>query len=90
MRGIGWAILYHDPLVDRLYNWWVSGHEVDHPAGFDPILVLDVFEHAYMVDYGTSERSEYVKAFFANLNWKVVEQRFDETKARRVASRFAI
>ena len=56
MRGVGWVSLYHDPLDGTLFNWWVSDHEVNHPAGLHPILVLDVFEHAWMVDYGAGER----------------------------------
>jgi Fe-Mn family superoxide dismutase len=52
MRGVDGVILYHDPLAGRLFNWWVSDHEVNHPAGLHPLLVLDVFEQAWMVDYG--------------------------------------
>jgi Fe-Mn family superoxide dismutase len=90
MRGIGWAILYHDPLADRLFNWWISEHEVNHPAGLSPILVLDVFEHAYMVDHGAGGRAQYVAAFLDNVNWRTVEQRFSESRGRRVPNRFAI
>jgi Fe-Mn family superoxide dismutase len=79
MRGIGWVILYHDPLDGTLFNWWVSDHEVNHPAGLHPILVLDVFEHAWMVDYGAGEKDKYVKAFLENVSWEVVEQRFKDS-----------
>ncbi len=82
MRGIGWAILYHDyhdPLARRLFNWWVSDHEINHPAGLHPILVLDVFEHAWMVDYGVGEKAKYVEAFLENVSWEIVEQRFKDS-----------
>lgn len=75
MRGIGWAVLYQDPMTGRLFNFWISDHEYGHPAGFSPILVMDVWEHAYTVDYAATERPNYIEAFFKNINWQVVEQR---------------
>ena len=87
MRGVGWAILYRDPANGLLFNWWVSSHEQGHPAAFHPILVLDVFEHAYMVDFGAGGRSKYVTAFLENVSWEVVEQRHQESKAGRFAAR---
>lgn len=88
MRGIGWVILYHDPAVDRLFNWWVGEHQVDHPVGLDPILVLDVWEHAWMVDYGASDKERYVEAFLDNVAWSVVEQRFKASKVGERPARF--
>ena len=85
MRGIGWVILYHDPLGGHLFNWWISDHEVNHPAGLRPILVLDVFEHAWMVDYAASEKARYVEAFLENVNWEVAERRYRDS-ADRTAS----
>lgn len=87
MRGIGWVILYHDPATDRLFNWWVGEHEVNHPVGLNPILVLDVFEHAWMVDYAAGEKSKYIEAFLENVNWPVVEQRFSSSNGSRIAAR---
>jgi Fe-Mn family superoxide dismutase len=75
MRGIGWVVLYHDPIGNLLTNHWVTEHEMGHPAGCKPILVLDVFEHAFMVDYKPAERKKYVDAFFENINWEEVERR---------------
>jgi superoxide dismutase, Fe-Mn family len=78
MRGIGWAVLFQDPNPksgNRLQNFWLSDHENGHPAGFQPILVMDVWEHAYCVDYKPTERKTYVDAFFANINWKAAEAR---------------
>ncbi len=75
MRGIGWAILYQDPNSGRLFNFWISDHEYGHPAGYQPILVMDVWEHAYTVDWKATERPNYIDAFFKNINWEVVEKR---------------
>jgi Fe-Mn family superoxide dismutase len=74
MRGVGWAILYRDPATGGLFNWWVSSHEQGHPAGFNPVLVLDVFEHAFMVDHGAGGREDYIAAF-SRRQLEVVEQR---------------
>ncbi|MEK6698676.1 MAG: superoxide dismutase [Nitrospirota bacterium] len=74
MRGIGWVALYHDAAGDRLYNCWINEHDVAHLAGCTPVLIMDVFEHAYMTDYQL-KRADYIEAFFANVNWKAVESR---------------
>jgi Fe-Mn family superoxide dismutase len=74
MRGIGWTVLYQDNLTGKLINFWINEHDVGHPAGCTPILILDVFEHAFMVDYGL-KRADYIEAFFKNINWKEVEGR---------------
>jgi len=74
MRGIGWAILYQDPWTGQLFNCWINEHDTGHPSGGLPILVLDVFEHAFMIDYGL-KRADYIEAFFKNINWKEVEKR---------------
>jgi Fe-Mn family superoxide dismutase len=74
MRGIGWVILYQDPVNGKLFNFWINEHEVGHPAGGIPILILDVFEHAFMIDYGL-RRTDYIAAFFKNIRWTAVEAR---------------
>lgn len=74
MRGIGWTILYQDPVSGRLINFWIGEHDVSHPAGCVPLLIMDVFEHAFMLDYGL-KRADYIAAFFANINWGAVEGR---------------
>lgn len=76
MRGIGWAILYRDGANGRLFNCWVNEHDMGHLAGCQPILVLDVFEHAFMTDYGL-ERKKYLSAFFDQINWAAVQERLD-------------
>ena len=74
MRGIGWAILYWDKEADRLFNVWINEHDVGHFAGCTPILVMDVFEHAFMLDYGT-KRADYIEAFMKAVDWSAVESR---------------
>jgi Fe-Mn family superoxide dismutase len=74
MRGIGWVVLYQDPAGGRLFNVWINEHDVSHPAGCNPLLIMDVFEHAFMIDYGL-KRADYIEAFFKNINWKAVESR---------------
>jgi superoxide dismutase, Fe-Mn family len=75
MRGIGWVILYLDTQTGRLVNVWINEHETNHWAGCKPLLVMDVFEHAYMTDYQL-DRAKYIEAFFKNVNWDVVGKRY--------------
>ena len=75
MRGVGWVILYQDPANGRLINFWINEHDGGHPAGANPILIMDVFEHAFMLDYGL-KRAAYIDAFFKNINWAAAEGRF--------------
>ncbi|MDH4088138.1 MAG: hypothetical protein OEV71_09705 [Nitrospira sp.] len=75
MRGVGWAICYVNPHSGRLSNHWISLHENGNVAGFIPVLVMDVWEHAYLLDYTPSERASYIEAFFANIDWKSVDKR---------------
>jgi superoxide dismutase, Fe-Mn family len=74
MRGIGWAVLYQDKTSGQLLNVWINEHDTGHLAGCTPILIMDVFEHAFMLDYGT-KRADYIEAFFKNINWPAVEDR---------------
>ena len=74
MRGIGWVILYQDNVTGQLFNQWINEHEVGHLAGCQPILVMDVFEHAFITDYGL-KRADYIESFFKNISWDVVKNR---------------
>jgi Fe-Mn family superoxide dismutase len=74
MRGIGWVALYQDTTNGRLMNFWINEHDVAHPAGCNLLLIMDVFEHAFMIDYGL-KRADYIGAFFKNINWAAVEAR---------------
>lgn len=75
MRGIGWVILYKDPIQKRLFNVWINEHDLGHLAGGEPIFVMDVWEHAYLTQYGL-DRAKYIQAFLEAVNWKIVSQRF--------------
>ncbi len=74
MRGIGWVVLYEDLTNGRLINFWVNEHDVGHPAGCQPLLIMDVFEHAFMLDYGL-KKADYIEAFFKNIDWAAVASR---------------
>ena len=75
MRGVGWVILFQDPFTKVLSNHWISSHEEGNVAGFQPLLVMDVWEHAFLLDYKPAERSKYIEAFFSNIDWQAVESR---------------
>lgn len=75
MRGIGWAILVNDKRTDALSNIWVNEHDVGHLVGATPLLVMDVFEHAFVVDYGL-KKADYINAFWKGIDWREVEKRF--------------
>ena len=75
-RGIGWALLYHDRASGHLLMQWADEQHIGHLSGSSPILALDMWEHAFVYDYPTSEKKKYIEAFLENLNWKVVEERF--------------
>lgn len=81
VRGIGWVVLYLDPGGNHLFNSWVNEHDVGHLTGGVPLLVMDVFEHAYLIDYGL-KRADYVAAFMKAIDWNVVAGRFEENLVR--------
>ena len=74
-RGVGWAVLFRDPITVRMTNQWITLHEQGVPAGYSPILVMDAWEHAFLLDYKPSERAKYIEAFFSNVNWEEVGER---------------
>ncbi|MEK7593858.1 MAG: Fe-Mn family superoxide dismutase [Patescibacteria group bacterium] len=78
IRGIGWIVLYHDKTAGRLFNVWVNEHDVGHLAGATPLLVMDVFEHAFMLDYGLN-RAGYIDAFMNAINWEIIVKRLTKT-----------
>ncbi len=73
-RGIGWVILAYDKDSEKLFNLWINEHDLGSLAGSNPLLVMDVFEHAFMTDYGL-KRVDYIESFFNSINWKVVSNR---------------
>lgn len=87
MRGVGWAVCFQDPASGRLTNHWITLHEHGNVAGFKPVLVMDVWEHAFLLDYTPAQRGQYIDAFFSNINWRVVDRRVegDMSQIRRAA-----
>lgn len=81
MRGIGWVVLYYDAVQDHLWNVWINEHDTGHFSGAEPLLIMDVFEHAFMIDYGV-KKAGYIDAFFNAICWRTVEERF-ETGSRK-------
>lgn len=75
MRGIGWVILAHDASNGKMFNVWINEHDAGHLAGAKPLLVMDVFEHAFVLDYGL-KRADYIAAFWNTIDWNVVTERF--------------
>lgn len=75
IRGIGWVILYQEPKTGRLINTWINEHDLGHLSGGTPLLVMDVFEHAYITQFGL-DRAQYIRVFFNNIDWNVVSKRF--------------
>ena len=75
-RGIGWAVLYYDQATDQLVHAWIDEQHLGQLNGLDWVLGIDMWEHAYVYDYPTSEKKKYIEAFFKNLNWEVIEGNF--------------
>ena len=74
-RGVGWAMLYHDPHTNQLVQTWVDEQHLGQLPDLDLVLALDMWEHSYMRDYRSKEKGEYIEAFFRNLNWEIVSGR---------------
>ncbi|MGH7966489.1 MAG: superoxide dismutase [Candidatus Binatia bacterium] len=86
MRGVGWAILYQDPATGQLSNHWIALHQDGVPSGFKPILVMDVWEHAFLLDYKPSDRGKYIEAFFSNIDWNILDKRLTTPAALRAVA----
>src|SRR6185295_4894777 len=87
MRGVGWAVCYQDPANGQLSNHWITLHEINNIAGFTPILVMDVWEHAFLLDYKPAERPKYIEAFFSNIDWDAVEARLQNIERDSATTR---
>ena len=86
MRGVGWAICYEDPTNGHISNHWITLHETGNVAGYTPILVMDVWEHAFILDYKPADRPKYIEAFFTNIDWSAVEKRLHGRRAQSLAA----
>ena len=86
MRGVGWAICYQNPNNGLLSNHWITLHETGNVAGFTPVLVMDVWEHAFILDYKPADRPKYIEAFFSNIDWSAVDKRTHKLTAHSIAA----
>jgi Fe-Mn family superoxide dismutase len=85
MRGVGWAICYLDPARGTVSNHWIELHETGNVAGFVPLLVMDVWEHAFLLDYKPADRPMYIEAFLSNTDWDAVERRIQAVQVTAAA-----
>jgi len=76
-RGIGWVVAYYDPRIKSLHSVFVNDHEIGQLAGLPVVIALDLWEHAFMVDYKPSEKKTYVDVCLENMNWQVAQERFN-------------
>ncbi len=82
MRGPGWALLYWDPVAGQFLVGFSGEQHQGHFATLPIILAMDVWEHAFLLDYGAVGKAKYIDAFIANLNWDVIAQRFETARAQ--------
>jgi len=75
-RGVGWAMLEWDTHTKHLVINWNDEQHLGHLTGCQPILAVDMWEHAFLFDYVPADKKKYVEAFFENLNWEVIEANF--------------
>ena len=87
MRGGCWGICLQDPISGGLSNHWITLHETGSVAGFVPVLVMDVWEHAFLLDYKPAERPKYIEAFFSNIDWNAVERRLQNIERDSATTR---
>ena len=85
MRGVGWAICFLDPTNGKVSNHWITLHETGNVAGFVPLLVMDVWEHAYLLDYKPADRPKYIESFLGNIDWATVEKRIEAVQVTAAA-----
>jgi len=86
LSGPGWALLTHNRRDGKLHNYFVAEHHIGLPIDQDLLLVLDSWEHAFMVDFGI-KRPDYINAFMENIKWSEVSRRFSEVKTSDLTRR---
>jgi Fe-Mn family superoxide dismutase len=74
MRGIGWVVWVMDEIKGNTFLHWIGEHEMGQLPGVRVLLAMDVWEHAYITDYGI-KRADYITAYLQAINWDVVEKR---------------
>ncbi len=76
-RGTGWVVSARDWENNCLLTYWVEQHHIGTPAGLQPVFVLDLWEHAYLRDFGVRGREQWVETVLENTDWRVVAERCD-------------
>jgi Fe-Mn family superoxide dismutase len=76
--GSGWVVVAYDRGRQSLHNWWAWDH-AHQVSGGEPVLVFDLYEHAYHMDYGAAVKP-YIDAFFANVDWNEVNRRIERVR----------
>lgn len=84
MAARGWVILGLSAYDGKLHNYCLDTHNFNFPASSIPILVMDVYEHAYVIDYGV-KRPPYIEAFMKNINWNASAERLERVNMADVA-----
>ena len=80
IQGSGWAVLAWDPVGQRLANWQMSDHQANAPLTQMPVLILDMWEHAFYLQY-KNVKADYVTAWWNVVNWPEVQRRFAQARA---------
>jgi superoxide dismutase, Fe-Mn family len=75
-RGVGWVLTLRERGAERLHNCWIDLHQLSLPANCEIVFALDLWEHAYMIDFTAAQRADYVKIILENVDWPVLDQRF--------------
>jgi Fe-Mn family superoxide dismutase len=83
-RGVGWAILYYDTFENKLVHAWVDEQHIGHLNSATYILGIDMWEHAFILDYSPKDKSKYIEVYFNNLNWNVMDENFTRSLAHRI------
>jgi Fe-Mn family superoxide dismutase len=86
VEGIGWGILAYDPLSDQLLTFGAEKHNLLLGPGTVPLLVCDVWEHAYHLQY-KNDKASYVNAWWNVVNWDDVARRFDKLHLINILNR---
>jgi Fe-Mn family superoxide dismutase len=81
--GSGWVVLGYNPGLGVLENYWMADHATG-PVGVTPLLVMDMYEHAFAIDYGAAA-AKYIDAFFVNVQWDAVSKRLERAGQRSAA-----
>jgi len=81
--GSGWVVTAYNLHLGQIENYWLADH-LHAPAASLPLLVMDMYEHSYQLDYGAAA-AKYIDAFFQNIRWEIVAERLAQARAYAAA-----